>query len=215
MRIKKTLKWIYSGIMKTKFKTLITLVLSTSLFGQQIFLECENLYLFKSNTKWINNECVRVTPKIFDYYEIDEDKGSVVLYEWDIALGRGETSRKNEDGALQFCGQTFKFGQELIDELINSNSTWFLYKDIYNEYRGSADTYPTYIYLRFINRFDEVYMTMNLDRITGKMTDRSGHSHNCRKIKQTEFKSVLNKMKSDNAKVETALNKHFEKERKF
>ena len=197
-----------------KSKILISIFLSFSLFGQQIFLECENRYLSNSNTKWINQECVRVTPIIYDYIEINEDKESFAYYEWDTQTGGA--FRTNKDGK-QHCGSTYKFGQELIDDQIIRNSTSFLWEDIYNKFSGRASISYANIALNFIGKGDAgFFMQMNLDRMNGKLTDRNyQHSHDCRKIKKTEFKSVINKMKLDNSKVKTALKKHFEKERKF
>ena len=193
-------------------KILISIFLSTSLFGQQIFLECENLYLGESNTKWINNKCVRVEPKVYDYLSIDESRGTYEIYKWQTNfLGIGETFKRNSEGNWQFCGARYLFGQEFIDYKIRELS-----KDISRVWEG--DLYYTN---KGIARFNAEKIELNIykpdeggsegtiDRISG-IYEFFGAEHQCEPISRKKFNSAVAKMKADSSKLQKAQNKYIE-----
>ena len=202
--------------MSMKINILFSFLFSSVLIGQDMFLECENLFLSKSNTKWIGNECVKINPKTYDYIAIDETNNSFEIYEWDIGLQGGATLKKNNQGNLQECGGVYIYGEDLIDELIKTDSTWYLYTDIYTSYIGSAEISPSTIFLTYISRnTGEVYDRKNINRLSGKIFDGTNTSHQCKSIDKKVFDNVLNEMKSDNAKLKKELKKHFKNKRIF
>tara|TARA_X000000950_G_C13668978_1_gene559150 strand:+ start:92 stop:709 length:618 start_codon:yes stop_codon:yes gene_type:complete len=203
-------------------KILISVFLSTSLFAQQIFLECENLTPGSSNTKWLDGKCVRTTPKLYTYYLIDKSKGTWEEYGWKSQLKVGGYWGTNSSGEQRLCGGTYLLGQEFIDYQIKeiSRSIDAIWRsDIYNYYNGIAEFHTEKIQLFVYDEGSSTKGTRSkgrINRINGKKIGWGGFTtHQCEPINSKKFNSVVAKMKADSSKLQKAQNKFIEESKKF